>query len=115
MRPDSAETDKAAVDASVSGIASASASVTPAVAIATVRQASRTTIPRNSGSTFGTMKLSRNRSVNFRLCGSTSTQGSNSVATSIGASSTMATLAQNTRRAQAGSRDGGAGVATAIN
>ncbi len=114
MRPDSAETDSTRVDSSVSGIATTSASVMPAVAIATVRQVSRATIARNSASCAGGQKLPTNCALTFRLSRSTSTHGLNSVATSSGHSSTSAAPVQNTRPSHAGSRAGGAGRAGAI-
>ena len=104
MRPVSAEIDSALVDSSVSGIATSSASAMPAVAMATVRQASRATIHRNSPSIFGGKKSARKRRVDFSVSGSNRVQGLNSVTTSAGASSTSAAQNQNSRGSQAGSR-----------
>ena len=113
MRPDSAETDSTRVETSASGTASTSANVKPAVAMATVRQASRATIARNSAECAGGRKLARNWPVTARLRGSNSPAGRNSVATSSGHSSTAAAASQPSRPSQAGSRLGaGCGVAS---
>ena len=48
MRPERADTDSTRVFTSVSGMAITSASVMPAVAMATVRQVSLATMARNS-------------------------------------------------------------------
>ena len=71
-------------------MAQPSASTMPAVAMATVRQVSRATSARKSGFRAGGKKSPRKRKVGFRLPGSSSTQGLNSVSTSKGHSSTSA-------------------------
>src|SRR3990167_2839102 len=107
MRPLSAEIDSARTDSSVSGSASSSASTMPAVAIATVRQVSRATISKNSGSSLGGTKSPRNLSVDLSVPASSSPQGLTSVSTSAGHSSSSAASAQKTRPRQAGSRSSG--------
>jgi len=92
----------------VRGIAITRASAMPAVAMATVRQASRATISRNSPSILGGKKSLMNCRVDFRVSASNSVHGRNSVTTSAGASSTVAASSQNTRASQAGSRSCGA-------
>ena len=104
MRPVRADTDSTLVESSVSGIAISSASAMPAVAIATVRQHSRSTRRRNSPSIFGGKKSAMKRRVDLSASGSNRIHGLNSVATSAGAISTSAASAQNTRPLQAGSR-----------
>ena len=106
MRPDRAETDSTRTFSSVSGIATSNASVTPAVAMAMVRQVSWATISRNSASCARGKKVPKNWRVTFRLSGSSSTQGRNSVATPSGHSTTAMASSQNTRPCQAGSRVG---------
>ena len=57
MRPDKVEIDNTLVASKLKGTANKSASVTPAVAMATVRQVSRTIICRNSASYTSGQKL----------------------------------------------------------
>ena len=83
------------------------ASTMPTVAMATVRQASRMTISRNSASIFGGKKSLMKRFVDLRVAGSNSVHGLNSVMTSAGASSAAAASSQNTRVIHAGSRSCG--------
>jgi hypothetical protein len=109
MRPDRAEMDSTRVLTSVSGMATTRASVTPAVAMATVRQVSRTTMRTNSASCASGQKLPRNCPVTFRLSGSSRIQGLNSVATPSGHSSTSMASIQKRRLCQAGSRRGTGG------
>jgi len=104
MRPDKADSDKTRVAIKHMGTASTKASVTPAVAIATVRQVSRTTMCMNSALYTSGQKLAKKSRVTFRLSGSHNTQGRNSVATPNGQRSTMAKLSQNTRDEKSGSR-----------
>ena len=108
MRPESAEIDSTRVLSSVSGTATTTAKVMPAVAMATVRQVSRATIAQNSASHAKGQKLAMNCALILTLSGSSSTQGLNSVATPSGHSSTKLRLIQNTRPSQAGSRVGAA-------
>jgi len=89
------------------GTAISSARANPAVAIATVRQVSRATSSKNSGSTLGGTKSARNLSVDLSVPGSNITHGLNSVSTSAGHSNSSAASAQNTRPRHAGSRNAG--------
>src|SRR5574343_802693 len=106
MRPDKADNDKTRVAKRLKGTASTSASVTPAVAMATVRQVSRTTMSMNSALWISGQKVDKNCAVTFRFSGSHSTHKRNSVATANGHNSTKARLSQNTRWKKAGSRAG---------
>jgi hypothetical protein len=112
MRPLRAETDSTRVHTRVSGTATTSASVRPAVAMATVRQVSRATIARNSHPSTGGRKLARKSPVTLRFWASKRIQGLNSVATISGHSSTRPAPVQKTRPSQAGSREGGAARGT---
>ena len=110
MRPVSAEMDSTRTDSNASGTAKTSASVSPAVAMATVRQVSRATMVRNSLFILGGKKSPKKCKVGLSAPGSTSTQGLNSLRTSIGHSITSAASAQKTRPRQAGSRRAAAGL-----
>ena len=107
LRPDNEVTESTVVDKSVKGIANNKARKVPAVAIATVRHASRATSSRNSGLKAGGKNSARKRVVTFRFSVSKNTQGRNSVLTSAGQRITHATTNQNTLRDQAGSRRAG--------
>ena len=89
-------------------MANTSASVMPAVAMATVRQVSRATSSRNSGLYTNGQKLAINFALILMLPGSNKTQGLNSVVTPNGHSATNARLIQKTRDIHAGSRSGAA-------
>jgi len=106
MRPDRAEMDSTRTDSSAIGTAMSRPSVMPEVAMATVRHVSRATRARNSASSRSGQKLPRKCALALRLSPSSRIQGLNSEATASGHSSTIATLIQNTRPAQAGSRLG---------
>jgi len=97
------EIDSRSLTISVAGIAPSSASERPAVAMATVCQVSRSTIARKSASTTGCRKPDRKRAVAVRLCASNSSQGLNSLNTSIGHSTTRPMPKAATRPRQAGS------------
>ncbi len=106
IRPDSAEIESRRTDISASGIATTNASVTPAVAMATVRQVSRAIMLKNSALTTNGQKVAMNWRLILRLSGSRKIQGLNSVATMSGHSSTAPRVSQNTRAVHAGSRAG---------
>lgn len=97
------EMDRRSVTSRVAGTAPISASVSPAVAMAMVSQVSRSSMARNSASCAGGTKPARKRPVALRLCQSNSSEGLNSLATTIGHSTMRATTAKVTRPRQAGS------------
>ena len=107
MRPFKAEIDNTRTDNKDSGIASSIAKVKPAVAMATVRQVSRTNMLKNSASNFGGKKSAKKCQVGLRAPGSSSKAGLNSVNTSNGHVMTAAVNHQKTRLSQAGSRSSG--------
>ena len=78
------EIDRRSLMTKVAGMATISASVRPAVAIATVCQVSRSTIARKAGSVSGVRKSRRKPPAARRLCASNSSHGLNSAATSSG-------------------------------
>src|SRR5450830_258023 len=108
MRPTNADTDKVREAINASGTAHPRASVMPAVAMATVRQVSRATIHKNSGSSLGGKKSPKKCKVGCRLCGLNSVQGLNSASTSSGQATASVAHSANTRPIQAGSRRGAA-------
>ena len=104
MREASALTDSRADAPIASGTAISQAIASPAVAMATVRQVSRASRPRNSASARGGTNCARKRPVDRRLRSSSSCQGLNSVSTNSGHSSTARPSSSVQRRSSAGSR-----------
>ena len=105
IRPDNADSDKTRVANKLIGTARTKASVTPAVAMATVRQVSRATMRMNSALWTGGQKLAKKALVTFRLLGSHMTQGRNSVATPSGHNSNRTKLSQKNLERKSGSRN----------
>ena len=100
----SALSDSREVASSASGTAASHASASPAVAMATVRQVSRSSSARKSASWRGGTKSDTNFQLAPRLRASASVAGLNSVHTSSGQANTAATSSSDTRRSTAGSR-----------